>query len=81
VRLRVGITLWALSWVPYGLILGVSGLWFSVTLGIEIVLGIVGIALAGSEFAAAVKATGWKGAPAVAWRAMRHGESVGTATE
>ena len=76
-RLRVGITLWVLSWVPYGLILGASGWWFTVTLGFEIVLGLVGLALAGSEFAAAVKQRGWKGAPAAAWRAMRHGESVG----
>jgi hypothetical protein len=79
VRLRLGITLWLLSWVPYGLILGVSGLWFTVTLGFEIVLGIVGLALAGSEFGVAVKQQGWKGAPRVAWRAMRHGESVAAA--
>jgi hypothetical protein len=79
VRLRLGVTLWALSWVPYGLILGVSGAWFTVTLAVEIVLGLIGIALAGSEFGAAVKQCGWKGAPRVAWRAMRDGHSVAAA--
>ena len=78
-RLRLGITLWVLSWVPYGLILGVSGWWFTLTLGFEILLGLIGLALAGSEFAAAVKQCGWKGAPRVVWHSLKHGESVVTA--
>ena len=28
-KLRLGITLWILSWVPYGLIFGLSGAWLS----------------------------------------------------
>jgi hypothetical protein len=78
-RLRIGITLWALSWVPYGLILGLSGWWFTAAWAFEIALGLVGIAFAGSEFAVAVKQRGWKGAPGVAWQAMRRGESVAVA--
>src|SRR6185369_3559917 len=71
VKLRVGVLLWALSWVPYGLILGLSGWWFTLSWAFEILLGLSGIALAGSEFAQAVKAHGWRGAPKAAWRALR----------
>jgi hypothetical protein len=78
-RLRVGIALWALSWVPYGLILGLSGWAFTLAWAFEIALGLIGIALAGSEFAVAVKEHGWKGAPRVAWRALRTGETVAAA--
>lgn len=75
-RLRVGAVLWFLSWVPYGIILGLDGAALTAAWAFEILLGIVGIALAGSEFAAAVKAEGWKRAPRVAWRALVHGKSV-----
>ncbi len=75
-RLRVGIVLWALSLVPYGVILGLSGLALTASWGFEILLGASGIALAGSEFAQAVKQNGWKGAPAAAWRAFLHGRRV-----
>jgi hypothetical protein len=40
VRLRVGIGLWILSWVPYGLILGLTGAWLTAAWTVEIVLGI-----------------------------------------
>jgi hypothetical protein len=76
VKLRTGVTLWALSWVPYGLILGLTGVWLTLAWTIEILLGLVGIGLAGSEFGRAVKQRGWRGAPGVAWHAMRHGDSV-----
>lgn len=75
-RLRLGILLWILSWIPYGIILGLSGLWLTVTLTFEILLGIAGLALAGSEFAQAVKTCGWKHAPRVAWKALIHGTDV-----
>ncbi len=51
-KLRVGIVLWILSWVPYGLILGLSGGWLTLAWAFEIMLGVVGLALAGTEFAA-----------------------------
>lgn len=75
-KLRVGITLWILSWVPYGLLLGLSGARLTFAWTVEILLGVLGLAIAGSEFAQAVKARGWKGAPAVAWRAMLHGRDI-----
>jgi hypothetical protein len=76
-KLRLGITLWLLSWVPYGLILGLSGAWFTVAWIGEIILGVTGLAIAGAEFAEAVKLRGWKGAPAVAWHTMLHGREIG----
>ena len=75
-RLRVGVLLWALSWVPYGILLGLTGPSLTLAWGFEIALGLVGIGVAGSEFAQAVKIRGWRGAPGVAWHAFRHGESV-----
>ena len=75
-KLRIGITLWLLSWVPYGIILGLSGVALTLAWTVEILLGITGLAIAGAEFAQAVKDRGWKGAPAVAWHAMVHGQSI-----
>lgn len=77
-RLRVGIILWLLSWVPYGLIFGVTDVWLTVIWTVQILLGLIGLALAGSEFAQAVKTKGWKGAPRVAWHALLHGSDVET---
>jgi hypothetical protein len=79
-RLRLGIVLWLLSWVPYGLILGMAGAWLTAAWTFEILLGLVGLALAGAEFAGAVKECGWKGAPKVAWHALLHGHQA-TANE
>jgi hypothetical protein len=76
VKLRVGVLLWVLSWVPYGIILGLDGAWLTVSFAFEITLGVVGIALAGTEFGQAVKQCGWKRAPGVAWRALVHGADV-----
>jgi hypothetical protein len=65
--------MWALSWVPYGVLLGLSGIWLALSWSFEVALGVAGIALAGGVFAAAVKAKGWRGAPAVAWHSFVHG--------
>ena len=79
--MRVGVALWLLSWVPYGIILGVPAEWIPVTIGFEILLGIIGIALAGGEFGRAVKAEGWRRAPKIAWHAFRTGEQVAEVAE
>jgi hypothetical protein len=75
-ELRVGVVLWLLSWVPYGILLGLSGAWLTLSWAFEIALGVTGLALAGTEFAQAVKQQGWRGAPRVAWRALVHGKDV-----
>jgi hypothetical protein len=75
-KLRIGVMLWALSWVPYGVILGLSGWALTLSWAFEVLLGVSGLALAGSEFAQAVKVHGWRGAPAAAWRAFRSSRTV-----
>ena len=75
-KLRIGIILWLLSWVPYGVIFGLSGAALTAAWTVEILLGITGLALAGTEFAQAVKADGWKGAPKAAWKAFVHGTDI-----
>ena len=75
-KLRLGIVLWILSWVPYGLILGLSGVPLTIAWAVEVLLGLTGLAIAGTEFAQAVKDKGWKGAPAVAWRSLADGKGI-----
>ena len=82
-RLRVGVVMWFLSWVPYGIILGLDGAALTMAWTFEVLLGVVGLSLAGTELAQAVKQTSWKRAPAVMWHALIHGRDVsasGTAT-
>lgn len=75
-RLRTGVVLWALSWVPYGIIFGLSGVFLTLAWAFEITLGIVGLWLAGSEFARPIRASGWRGAPGVAWRTLVRGDAT-----
>jgi hypothetical protein len=81
VKLRVGIFLWILSWVPYGIIFGLSGVQLTLAWTAEITLGIVGLALAGTEFAQAIKANGWKGAPRAAAHSFLHGQDIASDSE
>src|SRR5664280_3358137 len=43
-KLRLGIALWLLSWVPYGILLGLTGAWFTIAWVVEILLGVTGLA-------------------------------------
>jgi hypothetical protein len=61
---------------PYGLILGLSGAWLTAAWTVEILLGLAGLALAGTEFAQAIRESGWKDAPGIAWKAILHGKDV-----
>jgi hypothetical protein len=77
-RLRVGIALWAVSWLPIAEIVHASPELRLTIWSVQIVIGIVGIALAGSSFVDAVKHVGWKRAPRALWRGFIHGDvSVG----
>jgi hypothetical protein len=76
VKLRIGVVLWVLSWVPYGVIFGLSGWMLTLSWTAEVLLGVSGLALAGSEFAQAVKEHGWRGAPSAAWRTLRIGTAA-----
>ena len=74
-RIRIGVVLWLLSWVPYGIILGLDGVALTLAWAFEITLGLVGIFVAGSAFAATVKLVGWRRAPSVAWECLRTGHA------
>ena len=61
----------------YGVILGLSGWMLTLSWTAEVLLGVSGIALAGSEFAQAVKQHGWQAAQHVAaWRTLRTGNAA-----
>ncbi len=72
-RLRVGIILWVASWIPYAIIFGATGYWVPICWTIEIALGIIGIAIAGTVFGKTVKELGWKRAPKAAVQMFLHG--------
>jgi hypothetical protein len=73
-RLRLGISLWLLSWIPIPILLGISGTGRYVIWGVQIVVGLIGLALAGSAFFEAAKQLGWKRAPAALGRALLRGD-------
>jgi hypothetical protein len=77
-RLRGGILLWLISWIPLALIFGVTGTFRYVIWGFQFAIGAAGLALAGSVFVATVKAVGWKHAPAAVWHAVLRGEAATT---
>ena len=73
-KLRAGILLWLLSWVPIPILFGISGWARYAVWGVQIVVGLAGLALAGSAFFDAVKQLGWRRAPAALGRALIHGD-------
>src|SRR5262245_61667303 len=75
VRLRLGVLLWLLSWMPIAVVVGATGpervaIWTA-----QVIIGLVGLALAGTAFAAAVRTVGWRHAPGLAWRSLLHGDA------
>jgi hypothetical protein len=73
-RLRLGIVLWLVSWIPFPIILGVSGKGRYLIWGVQFVIGAIGLVLAGSAFFDAVKHLGWKRAPRALVHALVHGD-------
>jgi hypothetical protein len=80
-RLRAGVILWLLSWTPIPVIFGISGVARTIVWGMQALIGIFGLALAGSSFAATVKQVGWKHAPRVVWHVLIHPTGDGDAPE
>jgi hypothetical protein len=72
----VGVTLWLLSWTPIPILFGITGTARLVIWGVQIAIGVLGLALAGSAFFQAAKQSGWKRAPGALWRALLHGDST-----
>jgi hypothetical protein len=76
VRLRIGVVLWLLSWVPFAVIVGATGSARVIIWTVQVIVGIVGLAVAGGVFAATVRSVGWRHAPAMAWRSLAHGDAA-----
>ena len=77
--LRLGIALWLLSWAPIVEIVGWTGRARLVTWIVQVVIGLIGLAFAGREFAQIVKTVGWRHAPRVVAFALWRGEVPATA--
>jgi hypothetical protein len=60
--------------VPIPIIFGISAPARYVVWGLQILIGVIGLALAGSAFFQAVKELRWKGASAALGRALLHGD-------
>jgi hypothetical protein len=73
VRLRVGVILWLLSWVPFAVMVGATGSARVLIWTVQVIVGIVGLAIAGTAFAATIRSVGWRHAPSMAWKSLVHG--------
>ena len=78
-RLRVGIVLWAVSWMPIAELVGAGTKLRLAIWTVQFLVGMVGLALAGSTFVAAVKHDGWRRAPRALWRGLIHGDAAAKA--
>jgi len=91
-RLRLGILLMALSWFPFAQILiyiahnhdkltsASSANTFRLAVwGIQVVVGLVGVALVGKLAVEEAKKTGWRKTPRRLWQLFRYGPDEGAA--
>lgn len=80
-RLRIGVGLFVLSWLPIAQlwiwIAGLSGSSATELRGtiwaVQWTIGFIGLALAGVAAKSAVHAAGWKGLPRALWQMLRYG--------
>lgn len=76
-RIRIGVALVVASWLPIAQIV----VWLTspadadriraAIWGVQIVVGLVGVAIAGAETIKVAKSVGWRRSPHVVWRLMR----------
>ncbi|MGH3139229.1 MAG: hypothetical protein ACRDQE_05810 [Gaiellales bacterium] len=79
IRIRIGVALVVLSWLPVAQIT----IWLAsasgsqadrmraVIWGVQIAIGVVGVALAGRETIQIAKSVGWRRSPGVVWTLIR----------
>jgi hypothetical protein len=85
-RLRVGILLMALSWFPFAQILiyiaqnngrltssSSANTFRLIIWGIQIIVGLIGVALVGKLAVEEAKKAGWRKTPRRLWQLFRHG--------
>jgi len=78
-RIRIGVALVVASWLPIAQVtiwlISASGdeadRLRAVIWGAQIVIGLVGVAIAGAETIQIAKSVGWRRSPGVVWRLMR----------
>ena len=78
-RIRFGVCLVVASWLPIAQVT----IWLTapsssqadrtraVIWGIQVVVGLIGVAVAGSQTIQVAKSVGWRGAPRAVWRLIR----------
>jgi len=84
--LRAGLALVVLSWLPFAQILiwsaGLTepraGQVRAAVWTVQILVGLVGVALAGAESVKTARGLGWRRAPSALWTMFRTGRSPGT---
>ena len=85
-RLRAGLALFVLSWVPVAQIIiwgaGITepraGQFRAAVWTVQFLVGFVGIALAGAESIRMARGLGWRRAPFALWTMFRTGRSPGS---
>ena len=70
-RIRIGVLLILASWLPIAWLLSATGELRAVIWGIQIVVGLIGVAIAGRETIQIAKSTGWRNSPRAVWRLLR----------
>jgi hypothetical protein len=78
-RIRLGVCLVAASWLPIAQVTiwltspssGQADRTRAVIWGIQVVVGLFGVAVAGSQTIQVAKSVGWRQSPGVVWRLMR----------
>ena len=71
--LRAGVAIWLFSWIPFAAIFHVHHPGREIIWIAQFLIGLVGIALAGKVFFAAVKGVGLRKSPRILWSAFLHG--------
>ena len=85
IRLRTGLALFVLSWVPFAQIViwtadmtePRAGQFRIAVWTVQFLVGIVGIALAGAESVRMARGLGWRRTPSALWIMFRTGRSSG----
>lgn len=79
IRIRIGVALVVLSWLPIAQVTiwltsasgGQADTLRAVIWGVQIAIGLFGVALAGRETIQIAKSVGWRRSPGVVWRLIR----------
>ena len=70
-RIRVGVGLILVSWLPIAWLVSASPELRAVIWGVQIVIGLIGVAIAGRETIRIAKSTGWRNSPRAVWGLLR----------